>query len=149
MAGEMTIATKVRPIRRSCIGVCSFCGARLCSPGLIHTMIMTQVTRLLNSTMRLFQVRTVLLLCSTKVVWRNWDSERNCRKGRGRGYQRKECGNRRMENSGGDFGSCFGRERYCLEAEIGGGIGAFAGWIELAGWSGRDVRAANLTNQAC
>ncbi len=40
MAGLMTMPTKVRPIRRSCIGVAPLWG----SSELIHTMIMTQVT---------------------------------------------------------------------------------------------------------
>jgi hypothetical protein len=40
MAGEMTIATKVRPIRRSCIGVAPLWG----SSELFHSFIMRQVT---------------------------------------------------------------------------------------------------------
>lgn len=58
IAGVITIATKVRPIRRSCIGGFSSGALRL-PPELIHTMIMTQVTKLLNSTLFLFQFKTV------------------------------------------------------------------------------------------
>jgi hypothetical protein len=40
MAGEMTIATKVRPIRRSCIGVAPWWG----SSELFHSLMMPEVT---------------------------------------------------------------------------------------------------------
>ena len=49
MAGEMTIATKVRPIRRSCIEVAPWRG----SSELFHSLMMPEVTRLLNSTITL------------------------------------------------------------------------------------------------
>ena len=43
IAGAITIPTKVRPIRRSCMGVIPWVGLGLADPELIHTMIMTQV----------------------------------------------------------------------------------------------------------
>ena len=52
IAGEMTMRTKVAPIRKSCIGV--FLSGRVRSFELIHTMMMPEVTRLLNSTMITF-----------------------------------------------------------------------------------------------
>jgi hypothetical protein len=49
IAGAITIPTKVRPIRRSCIEV-SPCVTRYEPPGVIHTMIITQVTLFQNPT---------------------------------------------------------------------------------------------------
>jgi hypothetical protein len=47
---------------------CSFCGCRLDVPGLNHKTIMTQVTRLLNSTNRVTEIYTVLPTPPTKVL---------------------------------------------------------------------------------
>ena len=59
IAGAITIPTKVRPIRRSCMGVILLVGFGLADPELIHTMIMTQVTVSENPTSTVFRIRTV------------------------------------------------------------------------------------------
>jgi hypothetical protein len=49
-------------------GGCSFCGGRIECPVLNHSMMMTQVIRLRNSTICLSRIRTVLPSDSTKVA---------------------------------------------------------------------------------
>jgi hypothetical protein len=60
IAGAITIPTKVRPIRRSCMGVFLLVGFDRSGSELIHTMIMTQVTDSRNPTSTLFQIKTVV-----------------------------------------------------------------------------------------
>ena len=54
IAGAITIPTKVRPIRRSCIGVFLLVGFGLAGSELIHTMMMPEVTETENPTSTVF-----------------------------------------------------------------------------------------------